>query len=51
MSRQYGGIVTLSPRRIFLLTYNSTARTQNLTPYGSVHALASAGGKTILTNH
>jgi len=40
-----------SPRRIFLLTYNSTARTQDLTPYGSVHALASAGGKTILTNH
>ncbi len=40
-----------SPRRIFLFTYNPTARTQNLTPYGPVHTLATAGGKTILTNH
>jgi 4-amino-4-deoxy-L-arabinose transferase-like glycosyltransferase len=39
-----------SPRRIFLFTYNPTARTQDLTPYGPAHALASAGGKTILTN-
>jgi 4-amino-4-deoxy-L-arabinose transferase-like glycosyltransferase len=40
-----------SPRRIFLFTYNPTARTQDLTPYGPAHVLASAGGKTILTNH
>jgi len=40
-----------SPRRIFLFTYNPTARTQDLAPYGSIHTLASAGGKTILTNH
>jgi len=40
-----------SPRRIFLFTYNPTTRTQNLNPYGAVHTLASAGGKTILTNH
>ncbi len=39
------------PRRIFLFTYNPTPRTQDLTPYGPVHTLASAGGKTILTNH
>jgi hypothetical protein len=39
------------PRRLFLLTANPQARTQDLTPYGPVHALASAGGKTILTNH
>jgi 4-amino-4-deoxy-L-arabinose transferase-like glycosyltransferase len=40
-----------SPRRIFLLTYNPAARTHDLTPDGAVHTLASAGGKTILTNH
>jgi 4-amino-4-deoxy-L-arabinose transferase-like glycosyltransferase len=40
-----------SPRRIFLLTYNPTTRTKDLDPYGTVHSLASAGGKTILTNH
>jgi 4-amino-4-deoxy-L-arabinose transferase-like glycosyltransferase len=40
-----------SPNRIFLLTYNPTARTQDLAPFGQVHILASAGGKTILTNH
>jgi 4-amino-4-deoxy-L-arabinose transferase-like glycosyltransferase len=39
------------PRRIFLLTYNPTARTTDLSHYGAIHALASAGGKTILTNH
>jgi 4-amino-4-deoxy-L-arabinose transferase-like glycosyltransferase len=39
-----------SPRRIFLFTYNPAARTQNLAPYGPIHTLASAGGKTILTN-
>ena len=40
-----------SPRRIFLFTYNPEARTRELNPYGTVHALASAGGKTILTNY
>jgi 4-amino-4-deoxy-L-arabinose transferase-like glycosyltransferase len=39
------------PRRIFLFTYNPIARTTDLTPYGAVQTLASAGGKTILTNH
>jgi 4-amino-4-deoxy-L-arabinose transferase-like glycosyltransferase len=38
------------PRRIFLLTYDATVREKDLAPYGPVHALASAGGKTILTN-
>ena len=40
-----------SPRRIFLFTYNPAARTHDLTPYGPVQTLATAGGKTILTNH
>ena len=40
-----------SPRRIFLFTYNPAARTQDLAPYGAIHTLASAGGKTILTNN
>ncbi len=40
-----------SPRRIFLFTYNPAARANDLTPYGDVHTLASAGGKTVLTNH
>jgi 4-amino-4-deoxy-L-arabinose transferase-like glycosyltransferase len=40
-----------SPRRIFLFTYNPEARTKELNPYGTVHTLASAGGKTILTNY
>jgi 4-amino-4-deoxy-L-arabinose transferase-like glycosyltransferase len=39
------------PRRIFLFTYNPTTRTKDLTPYNPIHTLASAGGKTILTNH
>ena len=39
------------PRRIFLLTYNPTTRARDLNPSGAVHTLASAGGKTILTNH
>jgi 4-amino-4-deoxy-L-arabinose transferase-like glycosyltransferase len=39
-----------SPRRIFLFTYNPTARTRDLAPVGPVHTLATAGGKTILTN-
>ena len=39
-----------SPRRIFLFTSNPTQRTQTLAPYGTVHILAAAGGKTVLTN-
>ena len=39
-----------SPRRIFLFTYNPTQRQKELALYGPVHTLASAGGKTILTN-
>jgi 4-amino-4-deoxy-L-arabinose transferase-like glycosyltransferase len=40
-----------SPRRIFLFTYNPTARIRALAALGPVHTLATAGGKTILTNH
>jgi 4-amino-4-deoxy-L-arabinose transferase-like glycosyltransferase len=40
-----------SPRRIFLFTYNPAARTKDLEPYGHVHTIASAGGKTVITNH
>jgi hypothetical protein len=40
-----------SPRRIFLFTYNPIIRITDLDRYGAVHTLASAGGKTILTNH
>jgi len=40
-----------SPRRIFLFTYDPTTRTTDLNPHGSVHTLAGAGGKTVLTNH
>jgi hypothetical protein len=40
-----------SPRRIFLLTYNPATRIHDLTPDGAVHTLATAGGKTVLTNH
>ena len=39
------------PRRIFLFTYNPTTRARDLAPYGAIQTLASAGGKTILTNH
>ena len=39
-----------SPRRNFLFTYNPGARMHDLAPYGEVHALASAGGKTLLSN-
>jgi len=39
-----------SPRRIFLFTYNPTARIHDLAPLGPVHTLATAGGKTVLTN-
>ena len=36
--------------RLFLLTYNP-ARATDLSTYGPVYRLASAGGKTVLTNH
>jgi 4-amino-4-deoxy-L-arabinose transferase-like glycosyltransferase len=39
------------PHRIFLFTYNPTTRTRDLAPYGAVHTLAGAGGKTVLTNY
>jgi hypothetical protein len=38
------------PRRLFLLTYHPDARTPELSHFGPVHVLASAGGKSILTN-
>jgi 4-amino-4-deoxy-L-arabinose transferase-like glycosyltransferase len=37
-------------RRIFLFTYDPTTRAKDLATYGPVHTLASAGGKTVLTN-
>jgi hypothetical protein len=40
-----------SPRRIFLFTYNPAVRARDLAPYGDIHTLATAGGKTVLTNH
>jgi 4-amino-4-deoxy-L-arabinose transferase-like glycosyltransferase len=39
-----------SPRRIFLLTYHADKRVPDLSRFGPVHSLASAGGKSILTN-
>ena len=39
-----------SPTRIFLMTYTPASRIHDLTPYSPVRTLASAGGKTILTN-
>lgn len=38
------------PRRLFLLTYTPAARIASLSPFGPVHTLAAAGGKSILTN-
>ena len=38
------------PRRIFLFTYKPAARTRDLAPFAPVHTLATAGGKTVLTN-
>ena len=37
-------------RRLFLLTYHAEARAQELARFGAVRRLASAGGKTVLTN-
>ena len=39
-----------SPRRIFLLTYHPDVRAPDLSRFGQVHVLASAGGKSVLTN-
>jgi 4-amino-4-deoxy-L-arabinose transferase-like glycosyltransferase len=39
------------PHRIFLFTYDPTTRAKDLAPYGPIHTLASAGGKTVLSNH
>jgi len=38
------------PRRIFLFTYNPGPRTRELASYNTVSVLASAGGKTLLSN-
>ncbi len=38
------------PRRVFLFTYDPTTRAKVLATYGTVQTLASAGGKTVLTN-
>ena len=39
-----------TPRRIFLFTYHPDARTADLSRFGPVQVLATAGGKSILTN-
>ena len=38
------------PRRLFLLTYHPDLRIPDLERFGPVHVLATAGGKSILTN-
>jgi 4-amino-4-deoxy-L-arabinose transferase-like glycosyltransferase len=38
------------PRRVFLMTSTPASRTTNLQPFAPVRQIASAGGKTILTN-
>ena len=38
------------PRRVFLMTYVPASREINLRTFGTVRVIASAGGKTILTN-
>jgi 4-amino-4-deoxy-L-arabinose transferase-like glycosyltransferase len=38
------------PQRIFLLTYHAGTRSPDLARFGAVRTLASAGGKSILTN-
>lgn len=47
-----GGLKQLwaGQHRVFLLTYHAEQRTQDLEPYGKVNALASSGGKTVLSN-
>jgi hypothetical protein len=39
-----------SPQRVFLLTYHPALRTNDLQHLGPVVTVASAGGKTILSN-
>jgi len=36
--------------RVFLLTYHADQRAKDLAPFGHVNALASSGGKTVLSN-
>lgn len=38
------------PHRVFLLTYHTETRSIDLAAYGKVHTVATAGGKTILSN-
>jgi len=38
------------PRRVFLFTHKPAARGKDLAPYAPVHTVASAGGKTVLSN-
>jgi hypothetical protein len=38
------------PRHIFLFTFKPGERTRDLAPFAPVHTLATAGGKTVLTN-
>jgi hypothetical protein len=39
------------PGRVFLFTYEPAKRGRELAPYGSVHTVATGGGKTVLANH
>jgi 4-amino-4-deoxy-L-arabinose transferase-like glycosyltransferase len=39
-----------SPRRIFLLTYETDGRQRDLARFGPVHLLALSGGKSVLSN-
>ena len=45
LARQWAG-----PHRVFLFTYHPDGRTPELARLAPVHTLASAGGKTVLTN-
>ncbi|MBS1820408.1 MAG: glycosyltransferase family 39 protein [Acidobacteria bacterium] len=36
--------------RVFLFTYDPAKRSRDLAPYGEVHLIATAGGKTVLSN-
>lgn len=38
------------PHRVFLMTYHPMRREKGLEAYAAVYALASAGGKTVLSN-
>lgn len=39
-----------APERLFLLTYHPVQRSEDLRPFGPVHAIAEDGGKTVLSN-